>query len=204
MSKRPDRKHDTHASGRSAVRPAAGFTLVEIILVIGIIATLMAILLPVTATIRNRSHEAECMSNLRQIFGAIETYRQRSNELPLAAPLPSGDPFAEPDGLNGALRNFLDPRSPVHLCPADGTKDSEVLGTSYFYVAGAFMAIFPPKPFPAARMVTQMFDGPTGRSIPILWDSEDRHFIGTDFPRNGLYIDGHTKRVGEPFDIPGS
>ncbi|MGI9014013.1 MAG: type II secretion system protein [Phycisphaerales bacterium] len=187
-----------------ARRRTRAFSLVEIIVVMGIIGVLAAIILPVAATVRDKAHEAECQSNLRQIGAAIEVYRQNNDRLlPRAAPLPSGDPFSPPDGLNGALKRIIDPKSRVYLCPADDDPGAEVIGTSYFYVAGAFMFFSPPEPWPAARQVTKFFEEEVPNSIPIVWDAGDRHPIGTALPRNGLYIDGHVERVGEPFTIPG-
>ena len=170
----------------------------------GIVGLLAALLIPLAGTVHDRADEAQCLSHLHTLGGAIELYRQQHERLlPRCAPLPSGDPFSPPDGLVGALKHHIDPDSPVHHCPADHDPGSQVIGTSYFYVPGAFMFLHPPDPFPAARQVTHFFENEGGKSIPILWDSVDRHFIGMDLPRNGLYIDGHTERVGEPFTIPG-
>src|SRR5687768_11432942 len=48
-------------------RGVAGFTLVELLVVIGIVAILASLLLAGITTAKNSAHNAKCKSNLRQI-----------------------------------------------------------------------------------------------------------------------------------------
>lgn len=61
-------------AGEKACRKA--FTLIEILVVIGIVALLLAILLPVLSSVRRRGQLATCTSNLHQLALACDLYSQ--------------------------------------------------------------------------------------------------------------------------------
>jgi prepilin-type N-terminal cleavage/methylation domain-containing protein/prepilin-type processing-associated H-X9-DG protein len=85
----------------------AGFTLVELLVVIGIIAILVAILLPTLTSARKSAEAVQCMSNLRQIGMAVRTcVEQNKSRFPFH---PNGGVWRNPSG--GALLPATDGRA---------------------------------------------------------------------------------------------
>lgn len=89
------------------------FTVIELLVVIGIIAILMAILLPVMEKVRHRGYIDACASNLRQLGQALTMYANDSRgHFPRTtyvegAPLAIGTGSAAPDpfGAGGPVAN---------------------------------------------------------------------------------------------------
>ena len=65
-------------------RRRRGFTLVELLVVIGIIAVLLGILVPVLAGARDRARTVQCASNIRQVMFAMMAYANDREDYPLS------------------------------------------------------------------------------------------------------------------------
>jgi prepilin-type N-terminal cleavage/methylation domain-containing protein len=82
-----------------AAAAAAGFTLIELMVVIGIIVLLVSILVPVVSKVRTASYEASTSQQLIALQNGIENYHQANGAYPGPLPddevMPNGPPVAK-------------------------------------------------------------------------------------------------------------
>lgn len=186
--RRPSHESPLHpGSGATASRsgrrtnPAAGFTIVELLVSIAVVAVLISLLLPVIGRARESARRTECLSHLRSLGQAIAMYRGANGDLLPYAARPVDARLGDLDPLP-ALAAYLDApvpsldadgrviSAPPYLCPSDDSIGPE-RGCSFYYSPIDLMA-FLPRDY-AQRVITAYLS--RDPSVVIMLDNRPRH-----------------------------
>lgn len=194
---------------------ARGFTLVELLVVLVVIALLLGLLLPGLAKSREVARRTKCMVNLRSFGLALEGYRRDNKDM-----IPNVLPFQQmitraPEEMQAVLVNDpalldtvqgymdaplperLDPANPdspfqyrdPYFCPSDKGDDAGAkFGISYEYWAGTLMVVRELAFFDrnAGFTVTRMYE--KSGDFPVMGDAKPWHKqVGTS-GQNALYF----------------
>lgn len=112
-----------------------GFTLVEIMIVIAIIALLAAIVIPNLLRASARSQATTCINNLRQLDTAIQQFSVEAGKH-------VGDVITYPDDLTPYIK--LNQQGQIPPCPTHGTYSLNAVGTVPSAVCSLGTTVSPP------------------------------------------------------------
>ena len=100
------------ARSSSAPRQRGGFTLVELLVVVGIIAVLIAILMPALTKAREQANTIKCQSNIRQMMQAAVMYSNNNKQGVYLWRYPNLDDNVEPWVISGFVTD-----TNIFICP---------------------------------------------------------------------------------------
>jgi len=156
------------------------FSIVELLVVIGIISILVGLLLPTIARARQQSQALACKAQLQNIGSAFQMYlNENAGWYPTAPYSPTFNPDNRPL-VSDYLNRYVSDNARIWRCPGDETYFPQyALSFSYYQELGE-------------RRISQTFFYRVLRSsslVPILWDADVFH--GGNVPFNWLFADGH-------------
>jgi len=169
---------------KTTQHPPRGLTLVEVLVVVGILGIIFGIALPSMERMKLAARSTQCVGNLRQVGIGLNTYFMEHGtkfpELVTARESRSEDAPA----MDTELLDYVTDEHVFH-CPADHEEFFERTGSSYFWnslVNGQRLG----------NMELLGFENHES-GIPVASDKEDFHeHVGDGV--NVLYADGHVLR----------
>jgi prepilin-type processing-associated H-X9-DG protein/prepilin-type N-terminal cleavage/methylation domain-containing protein len=176
------------------------FTLVELLVVVGVIAVLIGILMPVVNRSRAMAVRATCQANLRSIGVCLRAYLNDNRDI---MPLACAYPWVIIDPTNAnytpPITNFLGPllREPqVFICKADTVHKYylRVGGMSYYYNGSRQTPTGWTNGLGGAKisMSSLALSGVTERNINVMSDFDSVHPVRGQYGGvNYLYADWH-------------
>jgi prepilin-type N-terminal cleavage/methylation domain-containing protein len=117
----------------------AGFTLVEIMIVVAIIGLLAAIAIPNFVNARAKSQATACINNLRQIDSAVQQFAMENGK-------PAGSTINWPSDLTPYIK--MNANGSIPSCPANGSYQLTLVGNIPSVLCSLSTSVNPPHILP--------------------------------------------------------
>ncbi len=166
------------------------FTLVEMLVVIGIIGILTALLLPAVMRTKETGRSAVCLNNLHQIGLGLQLYAQENgNLLPVMYDRGTNN-IGQTPYFDQVMLPFVSGVSNVFHCPSDNEHLFELTGSSY-----SWNVLLNGQDADHLHLLTNIYPA---SQIFVVFDKDKFHRVrGDAHAINFLYADGHIKNLME-------
>lgn len=161
-----------------------GFTLVELLVTIILIAALVAIAMPASDRVLHKARAAHCIGNLRSLGVALQSYLGDHNNVMPTLMTARESKDTDEAAIDNTLNEYTEDAK-VFCCKADAKRLCETTGTSYLWnnlLNGQHTA--------SLNFMGFIKDG---ARIPVMSDKESFHKY-RDVQVNILYADGHVAK----------
>ncbi len=136
---------------KSAARaPHAGVTLVELLVVIGILSILLTLLMPAVQYARESARQMACKNHLKQIAIAVHGYQMEHDRYPASFIVPRGRTVRGSWSIHALILNYLEAGDALDLVRLDEDWHGQV--ETGIPAHGFSFYICPSEPYPDARM----------------------------------------------------
>jgi prepilin-type N-terminal cleavage/methylation domain-containing protein len=172
-----------------------GFSMVEVMTVIAIIAVLLGLLFPVLAGFRKSGQMTKSMSNMRQIAGWMMLYSSDNRDTVLPSQFDYCPEFPECDGYPGKVRSEIS-RYPVVMGTQHMGTWADILWTEFK------LGVFPEvtsKPYPKGLDHDYRYDSPDGLLYGQRFLNQKPH-LGLDFDNPLRSAANNTRHAFSRFD----
>jgi prepilin-type N-terminal cleavage/methylation domain-containing protein/prepilin-type processing-associated H-X9-DG protein len=168
----------------------SGFTLMELLVVVSVVAILAAIAYPVYQRVVQSGRATGCVSNLRQISVGLGAYLADNNNVMPTLNTARASTSVDVPVIDNTLSKYIT-NPGVFACPADVNGFAQSTGTSYFWNVAINGQSAANLSFLPNLMGAQNLQLPS--QIPIMADKEGFHpYLASKV--NVLYADGHATK----------
>ena len=156
-----------------------GFTIVELLVTVAILAISVALLLPAVQSAREAARRIQCQSNLRQIGIGLHQYLDLNSVFPDAAQMPSVTP--DKPMMSELLGKLIEDNQQIFECPSD-SQYFPVERTSFEYRSSRL----------AGKTRRQLEERRPLSEVWVMYDFDHFHGgEGQQGARNILFADAH-------------
>jgi len=162
-----------------------GFSLVEILVALGIVALLACLVVPSCKILQARANSARCMGNLRALGSALQLYLGENQMIMPTLDMARSSTSEDRPVIDNTLNRYVDDQR-VFICPA-GRQIALESGTSYlwnFTLNGQTISNI------ASVKWNELLHWNNLGEIPVISDKEGWHQY-TQNKVNHLFADGH-------------